>query len=166
MTSATADDGRNVDYRYSSGRLASSVRGDRQTTYGYEAYNRLTSYGSYRSYTYDAWNNLLSVSSSNGVGEAPNYTLTYATNASGAPATNRINNSGYTYDNAGNVTNDGSLAYAYDAAGRLKTAGTNNSCEYDGDGLYKTRVNLLPLPETEAIRMWINGVSGQAHRLV
>ena len=101
---------------------------------GYDDHNRLTSYGSYRSYTYDAWNNLLSVSSSNGVGEAPNYTLTYATNASGAPATNRINNSGYTYDNAGNVTNDGSLAYAYDAAGRLKTAGTNNSCEYDGDG--------------------------------
>ena len=60
---------------------------------GYDDHNRLTSYGSCRSYTYDAWNNLLSVSSSNGVGEAPNYTLTYATNASGAPATNRINNS-------------------------------------------------------------------------
>jgi hypothetical protein len=39
---------------------------------GYDDHNRLTSYGSYRSYSYDAWNNLLSVSSSNGVGEAPN----------------------------------------------------------------------------------------------
>ena len=104
----------------------------RLTWAGYDDHNRLTSYGSYRSYTYDAWNNLLSVSSSNGVGEAPNYTLTYATNGSGAPSTNRINNSGYTFDNAGNVTNDGSLAYTFDAAGRLKTAGTNNSCEYGG----------------------------------
>jgi RHS repeat-associated protein len=32
------------------------------------------------------------------------------------------------------MTSDGSLSYAFDAAGRLKTAGTNNSCEYDGDG--------------------------------
>lgn len=44
--------------------------------------------------------------------------------------------------------------------------GMVSACEYDGDGLYKTRVNLLPLPETEAVRMWINGVSGQPHRLV
>jgi len=119
--------GNNGRIRY----ITDHLDGNYSVDVGYDDYNRLTSYGGYRSYTYDAWNNLLSVSSSNGVGEAPNYTLT---NASGAPVTNRINNSGYTYDNAGNVTNDGSLAYAYDAAGRLKTAGTNNSCEYDGDG--------------------------------
>ena len=122
--------GNNGRVRY----ITDHLDGNYSVDVGYDDYNRLTSYGSYRSYTYDAWNNLLSVSSSNGVGEAPNYTLTYATNGSGAPSTNRINNSGYTFDNAGNVTNDGSLAYAYDAAGRLKTAGTNNSCEYDGDG--------------------------------
>ncbi len=122
--------GNNGRIRY----ITDHLDGNYSVDVGYDDHNRLTQYGSYRSYTYDAWNNLLSVSSSNGVGEAPNYTLTYATNASGAPSTNRINNSGYTFDNAGNVTNDGSLAYAYDAAGRLKTAGTNNSCEYDGDG--------------------------------
>jgi RHS repeat-associated protein len=122
--------GNNGRVRY----ITDHLDGNYSVDVGYDDHNRLTSYGSYRSYSYDAWNNLLSVSSSNGVGEAPNYTLSYATNASGAPSTNRINNSGYTFDNAGNVTNDGSLAYAYDAAGRLKTAGTNNSCEYDGDG--------------------------------
>ena len=100
----------------------------------YDDHNRLTAYGNYRSYTYDEWNNLKIVSSGNGVGEAPNYTLSYATNASGAPSSNRIANTGYTFDNAGNVTNDGNLAYAYDAAARLKTAGSNNSSEYDGDG--------------------------------
>ncbi|MDX2040107.1 MAG: S8 family serine peptidase, partial [Acidobacteriota bacterium] len=122
--------GNNGRVRY----ITDHLDGNYSVDVGYDDHNRLTSYGSYRSYTYDAWNNLLSVSSSNGVGEAPNYTLTYATNGSGAPSTNRINNSGYSYDNAGNLTNDGGLSYAYDAAGRLKTAGTNNSCEYDGDG--------------------------------
>jgi hypothetical protein len=114
--------------------ITDHLDGNYSVDVGYDDHNRLTSYDSYRSYTYDAWNNLLSVSSSNGAGEAPNYTLTYATNASGAPSTNRINNSGYTFDNAGNMTSDGNFSYTFDAAGRLKTAGTNNSCEYDGDG--------------------------------
>jgi hypothetical protein len=37
-------------------------------------------------------------------------------------------------------------------------------CEYDGDGLYRTNVNLLPLPETDAIRAWVAGVSEAEHR--
>lgn len=39
-------------------------------------------------------------------------------------------------------------------------------CEYDGDGLYRTRINLLPLPESESIRAWVHGVGSQSHRLV
>ena len=35
------------------------------------------------------------------------------------PATNQITNSGYTYDNAGNMTHDATAAYAYDGANRL-----------------------------------------------
>jgi RHS repeat-associated protein len=35
------------------------------------------------------------------------------------PATNRITNNGYTYDNAGNMTHDASNAYTYDGANRL-----------------------------------------------
>jgi YD repeat-containing protein len=72
------------------------------------------------------------------------YTLTYATNGTGAPATNRLNTivegSSYSvgYDNAGNLSSDGSPSggtYQYDGAARLKTATTaNSSYEYDGDG--------------------------------
>ncbi len=59
------------------------------------------------------------MSSATGGGEAPNYTLSYATNASGAPATNRIANAGYSHDAAGNMTGDGAAVYTYDGANRL-----------------------------------------------
>lgn len=36
--------------------------------------------------------------------------------------------------------------------------GMVSKCEYDGDGLYRTSVNLLPLPETETLRAWIHGL--------
>ncbi|GEM_PF-1599392 len=36
--------------------------------------------------------------------------------------------------------------------------GMVSKCEYDGDGLYRTSVNLLPLPESEAIRTWVHGL--------
>jgi len=46
---------------------------------------------------------------------------------------NRILNSGFAYDDAGNMTNDGLQAYTYDAENRLtSTAGV--SYTYDGDG--------------------------------
>lgn len=34
--------------------------------------------------------------------------------------------------------------------------GMVETSDYDGDGLYRTTVNLLPLPETEAIKTWIS----------
>lgn len=105
------------------------------TTFGYDDYNRLSnaSASAYtRSYSYDNWGNLTSLTST-GAGESGSYSLSYAANGSGAPSTNRISNSGYTFDSAGNVTNDGALAYTYDAASRLKTAG-GDAYQYDGDG--------------------------------
>ncbi|MCW5971676.1 MAG: hypothetical protein KIT57_24490 [Blastocatellales bacterium] len=66
--------------------------------------------------------------------------LNYATNASGAPATNRILNvSGSTavsHDAAGNLTQEGTTTYSYDAANRLKEVGSGgqNVYGYDGDG--------------------------------
>lgn len=36
--------------------------------------------------------------------------------------------------------------------------GMVNKCDYDGDGLYKTSVNLLPLPESDAVRTWAHGL--------
>ena len=105
------------------------------TTFGYDDYNRLSSASASaytRSYSYDNWGNLTGVTST-GAGESGSYSLSYASNGSGAPSTNRISNSGYTFDSAGNVTNDGALAYTYDAASRLKTAG-GDAYQYDGDG--------------------------------
>ncbi|MBK9316880.1 MAG: hypothetical protein IPM55_21940 [Acidobacteria bacterium] len=79
------------------------------TTYAYDAYNRLTqaTASAYtRFYTHDAWGNISNFSST---------TFSYATNASGAPATNRISTAtndqgtvGLSYDAAGNLTQDGS----------------------------------------------------------
>jgi RHS repeat-associated protein len=47
----------------------------------------------------------------------PNFTID--------PATNRITNSGYTYDAAGNMTHDANAAYAYDGANRLININTS-----------------------------------------
>lgn len=40
------------------------------------------------------------------------------------PATNRITNTGYTYDNAGNMTHDAAVAYTFDGANRLTKINT------------------------------------------
>ncbi|MGH9845468.1 MAG: hypothetical protein ACREEM_42695 [Blastocatellia bacterium] len=89
---------------------------------------------------------------STGQREADTYTLAYANNASGAPATNRINTVTFTwpgggsspayaqiYDAAGNLTADGNTGsspnLSYDAASRLKTVNYGTSSyDYDGDG--------------------------------
>jgi RHS repeat-associated protein len=85
-----------------------------------------------RSYSYDAWGNLTNHTAS-GQGESGSYSLSYATNASGAPLNNRINVASYSYDSAGNWTSDGVTSYTYDAASRMKTAGGLTN-DYDGDG--------------------------------
>jgi RHS repeat-associated protein len=106
------------------------------TTYGYDDYDRLTSatatsFG--RTFSYDAWGNLTNVAAT-GAGESGSYSLSYATNGSGAPLNNRISNTGHQYDTAGNMIQDPALSYTYDAANRLKTAGVSSSYGYDGDG--------------------------------
>jgi len=82
------------------------------TTYAYDAHNRLTqaTASAYtRFFTHDAWGNIKNFSWT---------TFSYATNASGAPATNRIATAtndqgtvGLSYDAAGNLTQDGSAVY-------------------------------------------------------
>jgi RHS repeat-associated protein len=49
----------------------------------------------------------------------PNFTID--------PATNRITNSGYAYDAAGNMTHDANAAYAYDGANRLININTSSA---------------------------------------
>gem|GEM_PF-2074565 len=118
-------------------------------TYYYDGVNRLYSAqaGSFdtvkgydRVYNYDEWGNLRTVSGdSDGTSATQfSYTYNYAVNGTGAPATNRLNDVNgvpYSYDAAGNLTNDGVISYAYDAANRMKTSNGGQSLYYyDGDG--------------------------------
>jgi RHS repeat-associated protein len=108
------------------------------TNYIYDDYDRLihaVSSASSSYFQYDSFNNITSYQGK---------TISYATNASTAPATNRISSAvdgsttyTHTYDAAGNLTNDGQQAYAYDGANRLKEVNTGgqNTYGYDGDGL-------------------------------
>ena len=133
-----------LDYNYYNGganngriqKITDYLDGAYTTTYTYDDLNRLTNANATaftRSYGYDAWANLTNVTAT-GAGETGSYTLPYATNASGAPATNRINTGWHSYDTAGNNTNDGIHSYAYDAVNRLKSSDSNKFMEYDGDG--------------------------------
>jgi len=50
-------------------------------------------------------------------------------------ANNRITNSGYAYDGAGNLTNDNTQSFAFDAENKIKTVnGETDVYRYDGDG--------------------------------
>jgi len=48
---------------------------------------------------------------------------------------NQITNAGYSYDAAGNLTNDGTQSFAYDGENKIKTVnGVSDVYRYDGDG--------------------------------
>jgi RHS repeat-associated protein len=107
------------------------------TTYLYDDYDRLThatSNASSSYFLYDEWGNLKNLSG---------LQINHATNASGAPATNRISTavSGATtlthsYDAAGNMTNDGTKTMDYDGANRLKAVnGGSSTYGHDGNGM-------------------------------
>jgi hypothetical protein len=131
-------------------KITDQVDGAYTTTYTYDTSHRLTfagagagtGYATYRRYyAYDEWGNLRNVQGSNGSGGVTTlYTINYANNATGAPATNRILNVNgtisYAYDAAGNLTQEGSTVYSYDAANRLKEVGSGglNTYRFDGDG--------------------------------
>src|SRR5437879_3648210 len=79
---------------------------------------------------------------------APTLSLTVNTS-------NRITNTGFTYDSDGNLTGDGALTYSWDAEGRL-TLSAGVTYLYDGDGrrvknsrLYWSGINATPVAETD-----------------
>jgi hypothetical protein len=74
---------------------------------------------------YDIWANLLSASVTQG--SAPMLSVSVNTK-------NQINNSGFVYDAAGNLTADGSLTMTYDAENRMVSTNAGVSYTYDGDG--------------------------------
>jgi len=118
-------------------------------TYAYDGVNQLSSAqagsvdtvkGYDRTYSYDEWGNLRTVSGDSDGTAATQFSTSYnyAVNGTGAPATNRltdVNGVPYSYDAAGNLTNDGTISYTYDAANRMKTSNGGQSLYYyDGDG--------------------------------
>jgi len=82
---------------------------------------------------------------------AGNRTQQSITIGAGSPTTtnwtynagNQISNSGYTYDNNGNLTNDGVITYTWDRANRLLNVGAAgaNVSKYDGLGNRVSRTN-------------------------
>jgi RHS repeat-associated protein len=73
---------------------------------------------------YDRYGNLLKINSS----QCTSPTLNLSVNTY-----NQITNSGFSYDNSGNMTADGVTSYVWNGAGFLKTVGST-TYTYDGDG--------------------------------
>lgn len=130
-------------------KITDNVDSSYTTNYAYDEFNRLdyaTATAYKRVYNYDSWGNITKVYTDATSGNWNQYTL--PVNASGAPATNRMSDvkkyvnsalsttTNYSWDNAGNTTAEGSTAYSYDAANRLKEVGTGgqNVYGYDGSG--------------------------------
>ena len=113
-------------------------------TYTYDSLNRLWSMSSPAdasgcyglAWTYDRYGNRLTQSATGGSGSAcpqPSY---------GVLSNNRLTNTGYSYDAAGNMTSDNIHTYTYDAESRLiQVDGTAGNCStatacyvYDAEG--------------------------------
>jgi RHS repeat-associated protein len=106
---------------------ADSVNGNR--SYTYDALNRLATSGDGTnnfSYSYDRWGNRWNQTVTKGSGPQPSYSF------------NTNNQSGsFTYDAAGNITNDGFHTYSYDAEGRVLKVdgGATNTYVYNSRGM-------------------------------
>ena len=107
--------------------------------YTYDGVNRLTvaqatgnsTYYLPFSYTADGSNgqfgNMTCMVNGQTVGLCPQFTF--------SSSTNHITTAGYTYDAAGNVTNDGVHAYTWDAEGRIATVDAGSTATYTYDAL-------------------------------
>ena len=114
----------------------------RTQTYTYDEMNRLKTAQSQAnspdpncwglSYGYDRYANLLSASLTKCAGPALSLSVDNTTN--------KITNTGFAYDAAGNLTNDGFSSYTWNAEGRMAaTAGVTYT--YDGDGRRVSKSN-------------------------
>jgi RHS repeat-associated protein len=133
------------------GRIKYTIGGTLQysQTYQYDGVNRLT-YGVehnngtlndanrawYQTFAYDRWGNrgMTVASTSSNLNQGGNALQS----ADFSGSTNRISKTGYSYDNAGNLTAEpGSKAYSYDGENKMVTAvvsGVTSKYWYDADG--------------------------------
>jgi hypothetical protein len=162
----------NYTYSFTSGSindgLVKSVTNNlstgRSQSYTYDEMNRLATAQSAAnsgndcwglSYGYDRYANLLSESLTKCSG--PTLSLSVDN------TTNKITNTGFTYDAAGNLTSDGSATYTWNAEG-LMAATAGVSYTYDGDGKRVKKSN-GPLPRFhrggEAPKLYWYGINGE-----
>jgi RHS repeat-associated protein len=120
-----------------------------------------------QSFTYDSLNRLNTATETNGGNTNWSQTNAYDRygnrqislgggnyNLSFSSSTNRITTSGYSYDSAGNLTNDTVHAYTFDGENRIKTVDSTTAYVYDGEG---QRVRKLVGENTR----FIYGIGGQ-----
>jgi len=102
-------------------------------SYAYDSVNRLataaaTGNSTYNlTFSYDRYGNMTYTINGNTNGLCPQYSFN--------SATNQINTSGYTYDAAGNLINDGTHSYQWDAEGRLSSIDNGSTEAYTYNAL-------------------------------
>jgi YD repeat-containing protein len=122
---------------------------NQQIAYGYDGFNRLSSRtvtsGTLQNYTYgyDIYGNRVSQTA---------LQTGYNFNPTINPANNRITTSGYTYDAAGNMTNDTVHSYTYDAEGNITKVDGGSTAMYVYDA-FNQRVHVRRGVQPRSIRM-------------
>ena len=120
-----------------------------------------------QSFSYDSLNRLSTATETNGGSTNWSQTNAYdrygnrqidygggSYNLAFSSSTNRITTSGYSYDSSGNLTNDGSHSYGFDAESKVKSVDSTTAYTYDGEA---KRVRKLVGENTR----FIYGIGGQ-----
>ena len=118
----TNNNGNVQSLSYSGGGLSYSQ------SFGYDSLNRLTT---------SQENSGSSWSQTNGYDQYGNRWIDYGGgvhNLAFGTSNNRITTSGYSYDAAGNLTNDTSHAFTFDAENKIRTVNAASAYVYDGEG--------------------------------
>jgi RHS repeat-associated protein len=128
-------------------------------SYGYDEFNRLSSRtvtsGTSQNYTYgyDRYGNRWSQTLTAGSG--PTSSISFNS------ATNQINTSGYTYDAAGNMTNDGFHAYKYDAEGNIVSVDAGSTASYSYDALNHRGRSIVASGLASTVTEFVYNAAGQ-----
>ena len=127
----------NVSNNGNVAQITNNLNSGRSQTFSYDEMNRIKTaltQGTSGSlcwgldYSYDIYANFKTASLDPGRPSCPGFTLN-----AGVDTNNRITNTGFSYDAAGNVLSDASFSYTWDAESELKTA-AGVTYTYDGDG--------------------------------
>ncbi len=137
LSGGSITNGGSTVYNFTSGWSGSQLKSSsdstvpgQSATYGYDEFNRLstrTTTGTVLnySYTYDRWGNRTAQTITAG-GSGPQTSVSINT------STNQISSGGFSYDAAGNMTNDGYHSYTYDADGNITAVdGTTDTYVYN-----------------------------------